>query len=224
MPTLNFDDPCATARDEAAPRLARGHDLRPTLLGFEGDEPTLYVRSAPAWVGVTRDSVAAGLVMLPCLLGIRRLLVVCESRVTDHSIDDPVARDAHAERGVLVTRAEQHGDDRPVTSGHLLTWQRSGPQQVAWDAPIGFDDDGPWGGILVHALGQAGGEGPGDGRPNSVVYGLSRCGVVVAVAPRWRERYGLDQPVDPRGVRREDRRRAHAHRSAGRPSTVEAAS
>lgn len=223
MPTPTFDDPCATARDEATPRLARGLDLRPTLIGFEGDEPTLYVRSAPAWVGTTWNSVTAALVMLPCLLGIRRLLVVCESRVTDHSIDDPVARDAHAERGVLVTRAEQHGDDRPVTSGHLLTWQRPGPQQVAWDAPIRLDD-GPWGDVLSHALGRADRQGPGDGRPSSLVYGLSRCGVVVAVAPRWRERYGLDQPVDPRGVRREDRRRARARRSAGRPSTVEAAS
>ncbi|TVR37265.1 MAG: hypothetical protein EA388_01935 [Nitriliruptor sp.] len=148
---------------------------------------------------------------------------MCESRVTDHSIDDPVTRDAHAERGVLVTRAEQHGDDRPVTSGHLLTWQRSGPQQVAWDAPIGLDD-GPLGDVLSHALGRADGQGPCDGRPSSVVYGLSRCGVVVAVAPRWRERYGLDQPVDPRGVRPEDRRRARAHRSANRPRTVEAAS
>jgi len=101
MPTLRFDDPCATARDEATPRLARGLDLRPTLLGFEGDESTLYVRSAPPWIGTTRDRIAAELMMLPRLLGIRRLLVVCESRVTDHSIDDPVARDAQDRKSVV---------------------------------------------------------------------------------------------------------------------------
>lgn len=249
MSALCFDDPCATARDEAAPRLACGLELRPTLLGFEGDEPTLYVRSAPAWTGTTRDSIAASLVMLPRMLGIKRVLVVSESRVTDHAIDDPVARDAQAERGVLVARAEQHGDERPVTSGQLLTWRRAGPQELAWDPPIELDDGGPWDPVLIHAFSPEDGHGPGRsargeggrgeggpggsrsggsvrgaGEPGSVVYGLSRLGVVVAVAPGWSERYGLDRPVDPRGVRREDRRRAQAYRSAFRPTTVEAAS
>jgi len=254
MPALRFDDPCATARDEATPRLARGLELRPTLLGFERDEPTLYVRSAPPWVGTTRDSIAASLVMLPRMLGIKRVLVVSESRVTDPSIDDPVARDAQAERGVLVARAEQHGDERPVMSGQLLTWQRAGSHEVVWDPPIELDDGGPWDPVLTHAFSSADGNGPGRngrgrsgtseggpggsrssrsrsggsvrgaGEPGSVVYGLSRLGVVVAVAPGWRERYGLDRPVDPRGVRREDRRRAQAYRSAFRPTTVEAAS
>lgn len=239
MPALRFGDPCATARDEATPRLARGLELRPTLLGFEGDEPTLYVRSAPAWIGTTRDSIAASLAMLPRMLGIKRVLVVSESRVTDHAIDDPVARDAQAERGVLVARAEQHGDERPVMSGQLLTWQRGDAKEVAWDPPLEVEDGGPWGPVLAHALRETDGDGPGGSgpggsrsagsvrgasEPGSVVYGLSRLGVVVAVSPGWRERYGFDRPVDPRGVRREDRRRAQAYRAAFRPTTVEAAS
>ena len=220
----SWHDPVATARREAERPLSRGLAVRPTLVAFEGDEPTLYVRSRLVWdTTVDPDLVRRELVALPALLGQSRLLVVSPGRLSDPSVDDPVLADALADEAVTVDVAERDDQGGLNTSGHVLPYTLGDDGRPTWDAPIHLPDGGPWAATAEQVL--AGGWHPDDdGRLGAAgfAYALSRLGVVIAVAPDWRTRYGLDRPVDPRLVRSEDRRRAQRYRPRRRHSTTAA--
>lgn len=214
MTAPSWHEPVATARREAERPLSRGLAVRPTLVGFEGDEPTLYVRSRLAWHDTDgeRDAVSRELVALPLLLGLWRLLVVSPGRLFDPSLDDPALADALADRAVTVDIAHRDDQGKVATSGHVLPYTLGDDGQPTWETPIHLPDGGPWTGTLKQVL-TDGGDLDEDGRlgPAGFAYALSRRGVVVAVAPGCRSRYRFDQAVSPRQVRSEDRRRAQRH-------------
>jgi hypothetical protein len=210
----NWYEPVATARREAQHPLTRGLTVRPTVIGFEGDEPTLYVRSRLAWhdSDAERSALSNELLALPLLLELSRLLIVSPGRLLDSDLDDPEVADALAERAVTVDIAERDDHGQVTTSGHALPYTVRDDGQPTWDTPIHLPGGGPWSGALRKALTDR----PRldkDGRLGAAgfAYALSRSGVVVAVAPGWRSRYGFDQPVRPGRVRSEDRRRAQRY-------------
>lgn len=224
MTAPSWHEPVATARREAERSLSRGLAVRPTLVAFEGDEPTLYVRSRLVWDHfVDRDLVCRELVALPALLGQSRLLVVSPGRLTDPSVDDPVLADALADRAVTVDVAERDDQGGLATSGYVLPYTLGDDGHPTWDAPIHLPDGGPWAATVAQVL-MGGCHLDDDGRLGAAgfAYALSRRGMVIAVAPDWRTRYELDRPVNPRLVRTEDRRRAQRYASRRRHPTTAA--
>lgn len=83
MPVPCWDDPIATARDQADTRLARGLPVRPTLIGFEGREPTLYVRGRMPVEASDLDLALPEVLLLPRMLGIRRLMLISQVTMSD---------------------------------------------------------------------------------------------------------------------------------------------
>ena len=224
-----FHDPIATARQEAVPRLERGLAVHPTLIAFEGDEPTLYLRARPPSC-VDDDGVVAELLLLPDLLDLTRLLVVSEVRLgAPESFDDGSApagpcpravrpeldsvEAAEAGRAISVDRVERDACGAINRDGQLLAYHLDDHGELRVTPPEPLPQGGPWAEILAHRLQQRPTPDPDDDfSPAGAAYALSRFGVVVAVAPGWASRYGFDRPVDPAMVRPEDRRRAQARR------------
>lgn len=219
----SFHDPIATARQEAVPRLARGLPVHPTLIAFEGDEPTLYLRGRPP-TRVDDDGVVAELLLLPDLLDLTRLLVVAEARL---SPPDPTGADqgpagsravrpeydspeaALTSRAITVDRVEREPDGAIRRDGLLLEFHLDDRGEPRFEPPEPMEHGGPWAAVLATRLESRPPVDPQDGFvPAGAAYALSRFGVVAAVAPGWQARYGLDRPVDPAMVRPEDRRRA----------------
>lgn len=220
MTMPSWHDPVATARREAELPLSRGLTPRPTLIAFEGDEPTLYVRSRLAWDPDEQTMLMRELVALPVELGPSRLLVVSPGRMSDPDLDDPVLRDVSFEAVITVDAVERDDTGRIRRSGHLLPYTIGDAGEPSWQAPTELPEGGPWAPILEQVL--TGAHGLDDeSRVGAVgvAYALSRWGVVVAVAPAWRSRYGFDEPFSPRRVRSEDQRRARVHVRRARQDT-----
>lgn len=243
MPVPDWDDPIATAHQEAAVRLARGLPVRPTLIGFEGHEPTLYVRGRLAFAGPDREVAVPELLLLPRMLGLRRMMIVSQVTMSasdplldagapphadlstqpgsargsrtraahpaPDDVDAAVHRALFAQRAIVVDRVQR--DEPGMIDGgcHVLRYRIDDRGRCCWDDPVELPDAGPWTEVVAQQF--AAGERddrPDALRPTDATYALTRFGVTIAVAPTWRARYGFDGPLDPRGVRREDRRRA----------------
>jgi len=234
VPMPSFHDPIATARQEAVPRLERGLAVHPTLIAFEGEEPTLYLRGRPPTC-VEDDEVIAELLLLPDLLDLTRLLVVSEVRlgVPEPFDVDPEPVGTHsravrpdldsveaalAGRAITVDRVERDALGAISRDGLLLEFHLDDQGGLRFEPPEPLPQGGPWAEILATRMSRRQPpDADDDFSPPGAVYALSRFGVVVAVAPGWGARYGFDRPVDPAMVRPEDRRRAQTrlrHRAA----------
>lgn len=95
---------------------------------------------------------------------------------------------------------------------------------MRWGERFELPDGGPPGRYLAATVtGSWPEEGPADHRVGmsaaEFAYAISRYGFALGVDPDWRHRYGLDQPIAPRGVRPEDRARASRLPRSQRRST-----
>lgn len=216
------------AREEVRPWLDRGLLPPPVLLLFEGDEATVYVRGGAHAVrpGQPPDErmrwnelFALGWALTP-----EAALLVTSVRLRSDAADDLLSQaEGEAGVGMAWVRRRPDGPDRPPEAGGVLhTYGLDDAGEVTWRERIELAADAelPMGDALtaiVTGRWPADPDAGDDGRradlgmsPASLAYSLRCFGVTIGVARGWVERYGFDVPVDPRQVRREDRRRAEA--------------
>jgi len=219
-----WDDPIESACAEAAVAVGRGLQVRPTLYGFEDGQPTLRVQPGLGVLHAKRADMHALLIGLVPVLGIRQILLFSTARSTDPDVPDPVLQDALATYGITVEVAERDGDGVTVDA-HLLDHHVEGGE-VGWSDPSRLDDC-IWSATLRHALRIDSPLAENDRLGSfGMAYALSRQGMVVEVAPGWRDRYGFTRvpPRLERLVRPTDRRRARdlrrRHSRTQRPTSA----
>ncbi|MBW3657435.1 MAG: hypothetical protein KY457_02280 [Actinobacteria bacterium] len=223
----------AWGRAAAIRWLDRGLRPPPTLVLFEGDEATVYVRGASrlershdrraderlAW----DELFALGWTLRP-----EGVLLLTPVRVRTDA-DGALAGEAEGEAGVGMEWMRRRPDAPPEHGGVVLTYGLDDAGRVTWrDREELPGDDGPLRAPLTAVVT---GRWPAEGddveersadlgmSPASLAYSLRCFGLTVGVADGWLERYGFAVPLDPRDVRREDRRRAEAWRDHQRALT-----
>ncbi len=219
MERPTWQDREAWALTEAARHLDRGLLPPPTLLCFEGDEATLYVRGGPK-VGEVDQKLAWGeLFALGWTLRPEGALLLTTVRLRTDA-DDALLGEAEGEAGVTVAWARRRGEGEAHEYGAaLFAYGVDDAGAFTWRDREDIVAGGPLEGPLTAAVT---GRWPADDRhpdgrpadvgmpPSGLAYALSRYGLTVGVADGWFERYGFHVPIDPHDVRREDRRRARA--------------
>jgi hypothetical protein len=217
-----WDDPVGSAQEEATPVVLRGLSVRPTLYGFVGGRPVLRVQPGLAVLDAGIARTQGHLVALVRVLGLEQVLVFSQARTTDPSVGDEDVQAALATYGLTVEMAERA--DGVIRTAAYLVDQRIAEGEVHWAEPAP-GPEGPWTTSLRWALGgEQGHRSPDldlDLDPAGIVYGLSRGGTVVEVAPGWRRRLGTDR-LARRTVRPEDRRRVRDLHRSRRTAPVEA--
>lgn len=216
MQPARWDDPVGSACAEAALSIRRGLRARPTLYGFEDGQPVLRAQAGLAFLHDTQLDLRAAMCALLPLFGIRQALLFGDVRLTDDEVEDPTLRDALATFGLMVEIAELRGD-KVHLDVRMLDYQWSS-DEVTWDRPIELSE-GMWSAALEAFLPMDRDDLASGGQLAGLLYGYSRQGMVVEVAPGMRSRFGLDR-LAPSTVRREDRRRARdLGRSARTPGS-----
>jgi hypothetical protein len=206
-----WDDPAGWARREADAVLERGLAPRPSVLLFEGERPTAYVRGRASYRDDPhRDVLYAELFALGELLCPEGVCVAYPVTIRPDDHDGPAIA-AAGRPGIAVERVRRRPGADPEHHGCMLPYGLDDTGARSWDEPASLGDGGPLQTTLAAMV------TPGENRfeehvrPAGMVYALTRFGLVVGVDPDWRERYGLDDALDPREVRREDRDRVRAH-------------
>lgn len=201
----DWDDLAPWTRAVIEEGMAVGDSPGAAVALFEDGQATVLGRPTTRLGDV--GSAVFELVAMLGMLGASGMAVVQPIRLREPGDAGPL-RDARAETAALVTRAAI--DDGIVTTSAALHHFTSDDCGVpVWGTSEELDVS-PIGEVLAAALraGSAHGE-TGAG----ITYAADRFGHGIAVAPAWRDRYGLDGPLDPSMVRREDRRRVK-HRMA----------
>lgn len=224
MDRPSWDGREAWGRAEMSRALDRGLEPVPRMLLFEGEEATVYVRGSrmPA-VGRDQRTAWSELFALGWTLQPEGALVVMPVRVrTD--VGGGLAGEAAGEAGIGMEWMRRRADGPPQHGGIVLTYGLDDAGRPVWrdrdELPAG---DGPLHAPLTAAVtgrwpaGSGDDDADGDARPADLgmspaglVYALRGFGLTVGVAMGWSSYYGFDVPIDPREVRREDRRRAEA--------------
>lgn len=212
-----WDDLTTWVRAEAEEMLDRGPGLCHTLVLFEDDQATVYVRSRlrhPDRPG--DDQLLLGeLFALGWTLRPTGACIACPVNLRADG-DDGLVSLAGGSAGVAlewVRRGDGAGRDQGAL---VIPYRLDDGGQVIWEEPETLERGGPFREHLEGVVGEA--EVPvraalEDGfGPAELAYTLTRFGLVVGVDRRWRGRYGFDAPLDPRMVRREDARRARGLR------------
>lgn len=218
MERPTWQDREAWALAEAGRYLDRGLLPPPTLLLFEGDEATLYVRGGPKVGAVEQGAAWSELFALGWALRPEAALLVTSVRLRTDADDAPLG-EAEGEAGVGFEWMRRRAGEPPEHGGAVVAYGLDDAGAAAWRDREDFGDDGPMKAALTAAVT---GRWPADDRhpdgrpadvgmpPANLAYALSRFGVTIGVADGWFERYGFHLPVAPDQVRREDRRRARA--------------
>jgi hypothetical protein len=212
--TPTWPDREAWARDHAAGYLQHGLLPRPTVVLFEGDDATVYVRGGQrfgAEADPTQHESWSLLFGLGYVLRPEGAMVATPIRLRSDG-DGALMGEAEGEAALGIEwmrrrsgGAVEHGgvvhthgiDDR---GGHV--WR----ERIEASSGVGFR---PLLSTAVEGGARADGAVPAvDMGAAESLYAITRFGFTVGVAHGWRERYGFDRPIDPRKVRREDRRRA----------------
>lgn len=210
------------ARAEMTRALDRGLLPAPTVLLFEGDEATVYIRGGPK-VGPDLDQRMAWneLFALGWTLTPERVVVVMPVRVRTDG-DGALAGEVEGQAGIGMEWMRRRPDGPPAHGGLVHTYGLDDAGRLAWrDREELPADDGPLHAPLTAVVTGRWPAGPddedGEGRPAdlgmspaSLAYSLRGSGLTIGVATGWFSHYGFDVPIRPRLVRPEDRRRAEA--------------
>lgn len=219
----------AWAREDVWPWLDRGLFPPPTLLLFEGNEATVYVRGgaryARPWASADERTRWNELFALGWTLTPEAALLVTPVRLRSDAQDELLS-EAEGEAGVAMTWMRRRTGAPPEAGGVIHTYGLDDAGDVTWrdrlELPPGTVPMDEALTATVTGRWPAGpGAGPdGAGRtadlgmaPSSLAYSLRCFGLTIGVARGWIEHYGFDVPIDPTQVRREDRRRADAWRA-----------
>jgi len=207
------------AQAEAGAYLDAGLLPRPTLLYFEGEQATLYARDD---ISDTTPPGADASLRWNQLFGVGMVIhpegvaVATPTRLRTDD-DGMLVGEAEGEAAVYVGWARRRDGAEPEQGGVILTYGVDDRGGVRWSDRHELSEAGPLAPLLNATItgrwlqtdgGSRGGDQADISRAG-LVYGLSRFGVSVGVARDWYARYGLDEPINPRHVRPEDRRRAH---------------
>lgn len=217
------------ARSEASAYLDIGLQPHPTLLFFEGEDATLYVRGGAKYATSATDDQALrwnelfgmGMVIHP-----EGAALMTPTRLRTDA-DGSLAGEAEGESGVFVGWARRRDAAPPEQGGVILTYGLDDAGRPEWNERIELPEGGPFSTYLAatvtgqwHQAGRTGSPGDVIGMtPAGIAYALSRFGFSIGVDPGWYGRYGLDEPLPPRELRPEDRRRARRIRQARRSGT-----
>jgi hypothetical protein len=219
----------AWSRAETARSLDRGLQPVPTLVLFEGEEATVYVRGSTrtGHRELPREDAQrlawSELFVLGWTLTPEAALVVLPARVRTDD-DGALVGEAEGEAAITMEWMRRRETGPPEHGGVVLTYGLDDRGEVVWRdreelteggplyAPLGATVTGRW------PAGSEEDERPADlGMPASELACSLRCfGLTVGVARGWYSHYGFDVPIAPGKVRREDRRRAEAGRERSR--------
>lgn len=207
------------ARAEASRSLDVGLDLQPTLVFFEGERPTLYVRGGARYGPSTpadralwwNELFGLGMIVHP-----ERAAVLTPTRLRPDS-DGSLAGEAEGEMGVLLGWTRRRDGDEAEQGGVVLSYRLDDAGSPHWKDRFELEETaGPLSRHLIATVTGRWGDDR-DGRPTlrstgmtaaGLVYAVTRFGLSVGVDPDWYARYGFDEPIPPSKVRPEDRRRA----------------
>lgn len=214
------------ARREAARYLDVGLAPHPTVVFFEGDEATLYVRAGARYVTGHRadqpspwhELFAMGMVIHP-----ERAALVAPVRMRTDG-DGADLGEAEGEAAVAIDWIRRRDDGPHDRGGAAWAYGLDDRGGVRWGEREEFPEGGPMGDLLTATVTGRWFEHDGaaaepvrvDMGPAGMAYAVSRYGFVIGVARDWWGRYGLDRPIAPESVRPEDRRRARGRWDARR--------
>jgi hypothetical protein len=216
----------AWARAEAARYLDVGLEPHPTVVFFEGEEPTMYVRAGARYATGHRadapspwqELFAMGMVVHP-----ERAALVAPIRLRTDD-DGADLGEAEGEAAVAIDWIRRRDDGSHDRGGAALPYGLDDRGAVRWGEREEFPEGGPMGQFLTATVtgrwftqdDRAGAPEGIDMGPAEMAYAFTRFGFVLGVARDWWERYGLDEPIAPEKVRPEDRRRARRRWDARR--------